>query len=179
MPRPMTEVMSDFRRRIDRVLEPEFVGALDRASVDELRAKLQEVREEEDALSYVRRLLHGRLDMLRAELDMRIGGRGTRRSLEALGHALGGETLSARGSRPRFRARTAEVVGRRGAERVLDEDHLTRLPDLTTEELTDAVEYVAGEERRLSVDRRRLFAVIESLESELAGRYKAGLRPPV
>jgi hypothetical protein len=49
---------------------------------DELRSLIADLKKEEDELSYRRRLLHGKIDILRAELVARLqksvgGGRGT------------------------------------------------------------------------------------------------------
>jgi hypothetical protein len=41
-------------------------------SDDELRALIAELKQEEDELSYRRRLLHGKIDILRAELVARL-----------------------------------------------------------------------------------------------------------
>ncbi|MGH7859495.1 MAG: hypothetical protein ACREQY_19395, partial [Candidatus Binatia bacterium] len=81
----MTEPMDiDSRRRLDEVLEAGFVAGIGDLTDDELRRRLRLAREEEDDLSYVRRRLHGMLDILRAELEARQSGRGTVRSIDAL-----------------------------------------------------------------------------------------------
>jgi hypothetical protein len=165
------------RRRIDTVLDPSFVEGLDGESPEDLRRKLRDARTEEDSLSYVRRNLHGRLDLLRAELELRSGGRGTARDVEALTAALSGGEGASRGGRPGLGLRAASVAGRRGVERVMSEDHLARLPDMTDAEIQDIVERVGEAERVLSEDRHRLFAVIDVIEAELAVRYKDGLEP--
>jgi hypothetical protein len=139
--------------------------------------KLQDARTEEDALSYVRRNLHGRLDMLRAELELRKDGRGTTRSVEALTAALSGVASNGRGGRAGLGLRASEMAGRRGVERVLAEDHLARLPELGDDEIAEIVERVVAAEHELSEDRHRLHEVIDALEAELAGRYKDGLEP--
>jgi hypothetical protein len=171
------------RRLIDTVLDPAFTAGLEEATPGELRAKLRDARSEEDALSYVRRNLHGRLDMLRAELDLRKGGRGTTRSVEALTAALsgvaprGGAVRAGRGGRAGLGLRASELAGRRGVEQVLAEDHLARLPELSDDEIADVVERVVDAEQKLSEDRHRLHDVIDALEAELADRYKDGLEP--
>lgn len=169
----------EHRRRLDAVLDPEFVKGLDDTSPADLRAKLRDARSEEDALSYVRRNLHGRLDLLRAELELRKGGRGTSRGVDSLAAALAERNGNGngRGSRPGLGLRAAAVAGRRRAERVLSEDHLSRLPEMSDDEIGDVVERVTKAEKRLSEDRHRLHQIIDLLESELAGRYKAGLEP--
>jgi hypothetical protein len=163
------------RRRIDDVLDPGFVDGLDALSPRELREKLRDARTEESSLSYVRRNLHGHLDLLRAELDLRRGGRGTTSDVEALAAALSGPASATRGVRSELGLRAAKVTGRRGAEKVLVEDHLARLPDMSDEEIEEVTSRVADSERDLSDDRQRLHSVIDVLEAELARRYKEGL----
>jgi hypothetical protein len=63
------EVVPGGQRRIDRVLDPGFTDGVDQLGLPELRAR----REEAD-VSYLRRLLQGRLDILRAELVRRSAG---------------------------------------------------------------------------------------------------------
>jgi hypothetical protein len=60
------EVVPGGQRRIDRVLDPRFTDRVDQLGLAELRA-----RREEAEVSYLRRLLQGRLDILRAELARR------------------------------------------------------------------------------------------------------------
>jgi hypothetical protein len=167
-------------RRLDRILDPTFVDGLDVTSDDELRGRLRLSREAEEEVSYVRRLLHGKLDILRAELDARLGGRGTARGLEALSQALGSGTLGThRGARAPVVTRVASSAGRRRAERIVSDAQLARLPDLDSPEIEAVITRAALEESHVSKERKRLHEVIDSLESELAGRYRAGLAPPV
>ena len=70
----MTEYLEGGRRRVDRVLAPEFAGDVDRLDDDELGRRRAEAEQEETDLSYARRLLQGRLDLLRAETDRRASG---------------------------------------------------------------------------------------------------------
>jgi len=60
----------------------EPLADLTTVSDDELRALIADLKKEEDELSYKRRLLHGKIDILRAELVARLqrsveGGEGT------------------------------------------------------------------------------------------------------
>lgn len=59
------------RRRIDLVLGEGFLDGLEDLPVDQLRTRRGEAEQEETDLSYARRLLHGRLDLLRAEQERR------------------------------------------------------------------------------------------------------------
>src|SRR5687768_9537800 len=123
------------RRRLDAILEPSFIDELDTASPSELRSKLRDARTEEDALSYVRRNLHGRLDLLRAELDRRRGGRGSARSVEALTEVLADQGPSRRAGRAGLSLRAAAVAASEIDELFSSEDTLARLPDLADDEI--------------------------------------------
>src|ERR687887_2130720 len=59
------------RRRVDRVLAENYLAGIEQLSLDEVRALRREAQQEEADLSYVRRLLQGRLDIVRAELERR------------------------------------------------------------------------------------------------------------
>ena len=59
------EVVPGGQRRIDRVLDPRFTDRVDRLGLAELRARREQAEAEEADVSYLRRLLQGRLDILR------------------------------------------------------------------------------------------------------------------
>ena len=61
------------RRRIDILLDPEFLADLETSSVPELRDRRRMADEVETELSFYRRLLHGRMDLLAFELNRRSG----------------------------------------------------------------------------------------------------------
>ena len=66
--------MAQHQRRIDRVLEPEYLEGLDGRSLDEVRDMDRECTEIETELSYVRRLAQARIDIIQAEVDRRAAG---------------------------------------------------------------------------------------------------------
>jgi hypothetical protein len=66
--------MSGGRRRIDKVLADDFTTDLEAIELGDLRGRRREAEQEEADLSYVRRMLQGRMDILRAELARRSGG---------------------------------------------------------------------------------------------------------
>src|SRR6266542_4007899 len=68
------EAIPGGKRRIDRVLDPRFVADVDRLELDELRRRRGEAEAEEEGISYLRRMLQGRIDILRAELLRRTNG---------------------------------------------------------------------------------------------------------
>src|ERR671916_1234283 len=70
----MIEVRPGGRRRIDRVLDPGYVEGLGRLALGEVRARRDDAAQEETDLSYLRRLLHARIDIVRAEQQRRRDG---------------------------------------------------------------------------------------------------------
>lgn len=168
------------QERLDRVLDPDFVADLAALTTEELRERRSDAETQEEAISYVRRLLQGRLDLLRAELRRR-----QEAGSEPAGDLLGrlrtvladratGERdiLAARATRLRVppgiephEARLEEVLPRR------DLDGLDEATVATLEEYSDRL---AAYEQELSRQRRTLFGHIDGLRSELAARYKDG-----
>ena len=61
------EVRPGGRRRIDRVLGAGFSTGLGELGLAEVRARRDDAAQEETDLSYLRRLLHARIDLVRAE----------------------------------------------------------------------------------------------------------------
>jgi hypothetical protein len=168
------------RRRSDRVLDPSFVEGLSDLQPEEVRSRLADARAEEEELSYLRRLVHGELDILRAELQVRgEGGTAQTDLVQRLTSILGsGPERSSRGARARV-APPAGGGSRRRAERILAASPVSKLPDLSGEEIGAAVDALAEQEGLVSEERRRIHGVIDALEAELLSRYKAGLTPPV
>src|SRR3954452_22663598 len=66
-----TESLPGGRRPIDRVLAEGFADDLTHLAFDDLRERRHLAEQEEVDLSYARRLLQGRLDLLRAEQERR------------------------------------------------------------------------------------------------------------
>lgn len=169
----MTE-QRPFRRRIDRVTSDDYLDDLAEKSAAQVRAMRDECREEEARLSYARRLLHGQLDIARAELQRR-GTTGTSSLVGALSEILSDRVESSRRS-----AANTDVwvptgpMGRRRGDRVLDEVPLGRMPDLSDEELTEAVTRLAEEERTISRMRRTVMDHLDRLQQELISRYRDG-----
>src|SRR5664280_1763285 len=60
-------------RRLDRVLAADYLAGLERRPLGDVRSLRREAEQEETDLSYTRRLIHGRIDILRAEQRRRTG----------------------------------------------------------------------------------------------------------
>ena len=69
-----TDPMPGGRRRIDRVLSEGFLDELSTLPLEEVRQRRREAEQEEADLSFVRRMLQGRADLIRDELTRRNHG---------------------------------------------------------------------------------------------------------
>ena len=83
--------------RVDQVLAPEFLVGLSEIPLAELRARRREAEQEEADLSYLRRMLHGRIDIVSAELRRRSPDSTDGPLLDDLSTILGDEQRSTHG----------------------------------------------------------------------------------
>ena len=163
------------RRRIDRVTADDYLDDIDERSSDELRSMRDECREEEARLSYARRLLHGQLDIARAELVRRSSD-----TTEPLVSTLSEVLADRSGSPPTRSASNADVYlpgeapTRRRGDQVLDDVPLGRLPDLSDDELSGVVTRLAQEEASISALRRAVLHHLDALQSALIAHYRDG-----
>lgn len=167
--------MEDKRRRLDVVLEPEYLEGLAELSLDELRGRRDTAEDVEAQISYYRRLLHGRMDLLDFE-QRRRRGEETRSIREALpeilakGMILGSEpTLKHIETMPPL----PSVTGRRLIDKIMDDGVLANLPDLADEEIVEAIVRLREVETELSGQRRQLHQVIDALQDEIVTRYRS------
>jgi hypothetical protein len=165
------------KRRIDRVLDPRFTADVSRLELEELRKRRAEAEAEEEGISYLRRMLHGRLDILRAELARRSGGE----SEHDMAELVAGLPLilsdAGRGSFTairRIRVPLPSGSPRRRLERLVSDETIARLPELGIAEITRAVEILSREEAALSANRQAVQRVVDVLRGELARRYRDG-----
>jgi hypothetical protein len=167
--------VTDRRRRIDIVLEPDYLDGLSNLDLDELRRRRVTAEDVEAQISYYRRLLHGRMDLLDFE-QRRRRGEEERSIIDALpeilakGMILGTEpTLKHIETMPPL----PSVTGRRLIDKIMDDGVLTSLPELTDEEIAEALERLREVESELSVQRRQLHQVIDTLQEEMVSRYRS------
>lgn len=162
-------------RRIDTVLEPEFIVGLDAIDLEELRARRDTAEDVETQISYYRRLLHGRMDLLNFELRRR-SGEEERSLLDALPEILAmGMVL---GAEPNLRyidvmPPLPTTTGRRLIDKIMDDGILTQLPELSDEEVDESLERLREVEAELSTQRKQLHVVIDALQDEIVARYRS------
>lgn len=166
-------------QRLARVLDPEFVADIAALSTDELRSRRAECAEVETALSYVRRLAQGHLDILVADLQRRAVGDSSPQVSEMVNQlneilASGPARAPGPGRLPSMLAPNldGEVIGE--FEATLNELTVSELSDLTDDEAISLGENLRDFERKISQDRRALHQHMALLEADVVRRYKAG-----
>lgn len=181
----MTEYRQGGRRMIDRVLDPQFLDDLTSAPLTDLRARRHEAEQEEADLSYARRLLQGRLDILRAERERRRGSGGPdlvhARSDAELVKALAAVLTDPGEREPHGLGRHLSVdpsrIGehRREAEAAVADVSTADLDSLSPEEIDAVVARLEALERRVSDDRAKVQHAMDALTDEVARRYRDGV----
>ena len=170
--------ISPNRRRIDIIADPEFIDALTEIPMKDLRERRALCDGLDTELSFYRRMLHGRMDLLNFELRRRSGAE-TRSLLEALPEILAGAEA---GAPLVTTGRAVPVVmpdipdeGRRTIDHVLRDDFLAHLPSTETAELESILANIADVEQGISGQRRLVYDVYEKLQAELTRRYREGI----
>jgi anti-sigma-K factor RsiG len=173
----MSDAMAGGNRRIDQVLAPGFVEGLGSLDTDEVRGRRDLARAELEYLSFLRRLLQGRRDLLRDEIDRRRTGGEAQPVMERVISVMaeGGRGPS-RGEAPMIRMPPEEIAkARRRVERLVSDARLSDLEALSDRELDDAAGTIEREEREVSDVRKRVIEVHDSLQDEMKRRLKAEL----
>ena len=143
-------------------------------TLPELRTLRTELQNEEDAVSFVRRLAQGRLDVVREEKLKRGVGKSLDAQPEQLAAVFGQQQGggSARPPRdtevPAHHPRLAELTA------LCDTFHFADFADLSLGELDALITALEAFEMVQSTDRKSLFGQIDALSAELVARYKNG-----
>jgi hypothetical protein len=148
---------------------PDLHGLL----LPELRTLLRDAKREEGELSYVRRLLQGRIDILRAELARRSAPGSP--LLELLPQILADGPSSHRSSVRHVTLSTPQSDEYRClAEQMLAQVELSDLTARTDEELADAMARLVGYEQHVSQRRQVTQRTADGCSREIARRYREG-----
>jgi hypothetical protein len=161
-------------RRQDRVLAAEFVGDLPALPLTELRSRRAEAEQEEADLSYLRRLLQGRIDIIRAELSRR-GGDGATSLVDQLPQILAESRAPSRGLGRHLSVEPSNPDShRRHVEALVADVDLSNVGDRSDDELRGALSTLEREEHDVSAVRRRVQEVADTFVAELSRRYRDG-----
>jgi hypothetical protein len=179
-----TQPQDGGRRPIDRVLAPGYTDDVRALSPAELRTRRHEAEQEEVDLSYARRLLQGRLDLLRSEQARRRGDEAATTPGERSDEEIVRDIVAAMGEdaprRDHGLGRYLDIepsrVGehRRAAEMVVADPHISDGAQLSDDELADAIDRISTLEQDVSLSRQRVQQVSDALTEEVARRFREG-----
>jgi hypothetical protein len=164
------------QRRLDRVLDPVYLEGLRHRPVDEVESMKDECVDLETEASFVRRLAQARIDILVAERRRRADGGSLDELIAGLAGILaddGPRPSPAQAHLPQVLHPSPEIEWTRGLERLVGDDTLVRLPDLSDDELGETETRLRELETEVSTVRHRLHEVLHALEMELAARTQA------
>jgi hypothetical protein len=163
-------------RRIDRIRDPGYAVGLADLELDELRRRRDECLAEREYLSFLRRLVQGRAEILRAELESRDAGEAGAPLVDRIVEIFAGgehERAPSRGEALRVGVPEEEMLlARRRVERLVADAGISDPAALDDRRLAEAVETLLAEEREVSDARGNVIAVLDRLQDELKRRYK-------
>ncbi len=171
----MTRPMPGGRRRVDHVLAPEFLAGLAELPLADLRTRRHEAEQEEADLSYLRRMIHGRMSIVEAELRRRDPASTSGSVVDELSQILGDEQRSTRGLGRHLTVEPSRVdEHRRGEEKIIADAVISDVSARTDDELRDALVRLGEHESEVSEVRRAVQHVMDTLSAELTARYRDG-----
>ncbi len=157
------------------VLPPVSGGSqeLSDMSLEEVRARRGSLQIEEDAVSFVRRVVQGRLDIARDEVRRRASGEAPLRDVtDGITRVFATERGSGSTRPPRDTEIVADHPLMRELETLCDSIGFGALRELEDPELEACVKRLSDFEAHTSARRKELFAQIDALSSELVRRYR-------
>jgi tetrahydromethanopterin S-methyltransferase subunit G len=156
-----------------------FLDQLERRPMREIREMRRRCQDLETSVSYLRRLVQGRLDIAATELVRRREGgdpADLRSLIDRLPAVLAEHTRGAASGRLPTSFAPGDLRGEM-AEELMAIDSAARLAEIdvvSDDELAQISERLADLERRVSDLRSALFSRIDTLGEELARRYRSG-----
>jgi hypothetical protein len=169
------EVRPGGRRRIDRVLSPDYTSDIEHRELGEVRGLRDEAAQEETDLSYLRRMLHARIDIVRAEQRRRSEG-GSASVVEQLVNILSDNAVGPATGSGRYQTTepSRAEAHRRHVEALVSDVDLSDVMSLSATKLDTALRAYTDEEDSVSQRRREVQAVVDRLNAEIARRYREG-----
>jgi len=148
-------------------------------SLADLRALRVELQQQDDVVSYVRRLVQARLDFVRAEQARRGGGEqvksmGDDTLTNGLSLILGTHLTGGPARPPRPADDFSDHPMALELEALCDEVGSTDLTSMTDDELATYLGRLQEFEHVRSAERKELFTRIDALSAELVRRYRDG-----
>lgn len=165
--------------RTERLLAEDFLRDLPARSIDEIRSLRAECQAVEVGLSYLRRLVQGRIDIVAAHRRRRAEGAeaGLASLVEDLPGILADNTHApGPGRLPTLMAPSAgdEAELRAELDAVVSAQRIANLDQCDAAALDRLLDALTGFEREVSDRRRAVHERIDALQAELTRRYRTG-----
>ena len=177
MERSTLAVMAWLETQLERLLAIDYLDGLPERSLEDVRAMRAECQEAETAVSYLRRMAQGRLDLVHACLDHHDEGGDLDSLVERLPSIIGSGPPRPQGY-GRLPSQMSPDLDREDLteelDAVLDADHTATLTTMTEAELRTVGERLTAIEQRISDQRRALHERIDTLQAQIVSRYKTG-----
>jgi hypothetical protein len=172
----MTEPMKGGRRRIDLVLAEDFLADIDSIELDDVRGRRREAEQEDADLSYARKMLQGRMDILRAELSRRSEpGGGDEKIVDHLSRILSDAGRADHGLGRFLTVEPSRVdEHRRAVEQLIADVGVSEVEGHSDDEVRAALKRLEESERGVSETRQRVQKVMDALTAEITRRYRTG-----
>lgn len=164
--------------QLSEVIDPAYLQGLEGWTLQEVRSRRDEATETETGLSYLRRIVQGRLDIVVAEQRHRDQGEraGVSELVEELPAILSGNVHAPGLGRLPTLLAPGKIDGTLEAqlEAIMPARDLANLPEVPDEELRQAATRLTEFERSVSSQRRAVFDVLDRLQEEIVRRYRTG-----
>jgi hypothetical protein len=164
---------------LDEVTESGYLDGLEHWSLDDVRSRRDESNEIETGLSYLRRIVQGRLDIVLAAQARRRRGDDAMDATDLVEElpAILGEHVHAPGL-----GRLPTLIGpgelnaefEARLEAILPASQLSGLDGAEESELSGYAQRLEDLEKGISVERRAVLDVIDRLQEEIVRRYRSG-----
>jgi hypothetical protein len=167
--------VTEGHRRIDRIRDPSYLEGLEGRSLEDVRSQREECLAEREYLSLLRRLVQGRAEILKAELDERGTDEDRGPLVDRLAGILAGDEQggSSRGEALKIGVPEDEMLlARRRVERLVADAGISDPQSLDDDQLAEAVEILAREEQTVSEARAAVISILDTVQDELKRRYK-------
>jgi hypothetical protein len=166
--------------RIETILSPDYVDDLQSLSMAVVRERRDESQEAADVLSYLRRLVQGRLDIVHADLERRAGGEPS--DLAALVERLEKGEIISEGTHAAGLGRLPASFGpadtdgwiSQELDQIIGAERLSTLGELSDDGVREIADSLVELERKVSAQRSTLHDVANRLQEEIVRRYKSG-----
>lgn len=158
------------KRIADQIFDSGYLADPSAMSTEDLKSRRLECSSLEEEVSYTRRMIQGKLDILKHAGIASGSNAGLSAIIEALPSILADEPSRSKGGRRHMKLAVPGREGRRESDRLLGSP--LDPTGMTPEEIESAIQRLGAAEKEASGQRRRLLDLIDAIDQELVRRYR-------